>query len=185
MVHETEIDLACCRGLDDRRVLLVLLRVVLPQVEEPLTCRVVTGGEAHGGHERLERRIRGSDSDSSLPLRLSQLEDGVGNLVLRERLGVVDDDARASGRAYPPALGVAKPLRDHLQDSVRERIELSLDRAQGARILRPENVRRGVLGLLCDRRRELGAVAVAHLDLDPRLVREQLEERGDELLLAP
>ncbi len=61
---------------------------------------------------------------------------------------------------------------------------LALDGAERAGVLREEHVCGRVVALLGDRRRELGAVAVAHLDVDPGLLLEAVEERLDELLFA-
>jgi hypothetical protein len=51
-----------------------------------------------------------------------------------------------------------------------------------ARALRVEDVGRAVVTLCLDEQREVGRVAVAHVDLDPGLLAEPLENRTDELL---
>ena len=93
MVHEPEIDLTRGRGLDDGRVLLVLLRVVGGEVEEPLPRRLVSLGEPHRRDERLERRVRRGDAYPSFPPRVREREDRIRDLVLGEGIGVVDEDA--------------------------------------------------------------------------------------------
>ena len=75
-------------------------------------------------------------------------------------------------------------LVDPLQHVVRQHRELLVDRAERAWVLREEDVGGRVVAFLGDRRRELGAVAVADLDLGARLLLEAVEERRDDLLLA-
>ena len=146
--------------------------------------RVVADVQPHRGHEGLERGVRRRDPDLPLPLRIGQAEDRVRHLVLGQLVGVVDDHAGPAGRADPAAVVVAEALVDRLEHVVRQLRELLVDRAERARVLREEDVGGRVVALLRDRRRELGAVAVADLDLDARLLLEPLEERLDELLLA-
>ena len=114
------------------------------------------------------------------------VEDGVRNLVLRERVGVVRDHARAARGADPVAVRIAEARGHAVERCLRQLREqpFALDGAERARVLREEDVGGRVVALLGDRRRELGAVAVAHLDVDARLLLEALEERLDELLLA-
>ena len=185
MVHEPEVDLARRDGLDDRRVLLVLLRVVL--LRSTSHCRV-----ASSPSESLIA-VTNAWNDAfvgAIPIRpfhfgsvRSKTESG--NLVFGQLVGVVDDHARAARRADPATVRVAElPASTRSRVSVGQLCELRVDRAERARVLREEDVGRRVLALLGDRRRELGAVAVAHLDLDPGLLGELLEERRDELFLA-
>ena len=61
---------------------------------------------------------------------------------------------------------------------------LGSDGAKRACVLGEEHVGRARVAFLGDCCRELGAVAVAHLDVDAGLLLELLEERLDDLLLA-
>ena len=81
-------------------------------------------------------------------------------------------------RIREPLLHLVQRLRRELGQQA-----LLPDRAQRARVLREEDVRRRVVALLGDRRRELGAVAVADVDRDPGRLLELLEETLDEILL--
>ena len=80
--------------------------------------------------------------------------------------------------------GSRNSLADAVQHVVGQLGQLLVDRAERAWILREEDVGGRVVALLGDRRRELRAVGVAHLDVDAGLLLEPLEERRDELLLA-
>ncbi len=126
----------------------------------------------------------GGDPDLPLPLRVDEVEHRVGDVALAQLVGVVDDHACSPGRADPAAVGIAEPRVDPVEHGVGQRRELLLDRAERARILREEDVGGRVAALLGDRRGELGAVRIAHLDLDARLRFEALEERLDDLFLA-
>ena len=84
------------------------------------------------------------------------------------------------------SVGVAECARHAVEDlggQLREQ-PLCLDGSERARVLGEEDVGGRVVALLGDRRGELGAVAVADLDVDAGLLLEPLEQRCDELLLA-
>ena len=185
VVDEPEVDLACRDGLDDRRVLLVLLRVVRLQLRRATACVASSPSESrmavtnawkdafvgampirpfHFGSVRSKTESGTSSSDSSSVLYA----------MTRERPDVPTQRPSASRKR---ARRRDRALRGQLR-------ELRVDRSERAGVLREEHVGRRVVAFLGDRRGELGAVAVAHLDFDAGLVVELLEERLDELLLA-
>src|SRR5690606_37208983 len=118
--------------------------------------------------------------------RIGEVEDRVGEVVLAQPLGVVDDDASPSGGADPATLVVTKPVRHAVELLVRQLDEATLGResAERASVLAEEDVGGRVVTLLEDLRGHLGGVAVADLHADAGGLLEVGDEGPDQLLVA-
>ena len=138
------------------------------------------------GDEVLERGVGRRVSDAALPLRIGEVENRVGNVVLGEFVGVVDDGSGPAGQTDPVVVGGTQCRGDLFDQLVGQRHERVVRRqlAQEARPLGVVDVRRRVVALLLDEQQHLGGVAVADLGVDAGLLFEQIEEWPDEVLSA-
>ena len=117
MVDEPDLDLAGRDGLDDRRVLLVELRVV--RLQRPrATAASAPRPRRAASRSRTPGRRRSSAAIPILPFHFgsvrSKTESGTSSS--RQLVGVVDDHARAAGGADPAAVVVAEALVDPVED---------------------------------------------------------------------
>ena len=186
VVDEPGVDLAGGDGLERRHVVLEDVRVVCRDRLQPLARALVALLEPHRGDHRLEGGVRGGNAEPPAPLGVGVVPDRVGQLLFGHGVRVVRDHARAPGRPHPVPFRVREALVDLGQGLGGELGEQAFlgDRPERARVLGEEDVGRRVLALLGDRRGELGAVAVADVELDAGVLLELLEEILDEALLA-
>ena len=170
VVDEPEVDLAGGDRLDDRRVLLVLLGTVR------LHRLAATGASCRRPARGASRSRRPGRTRSSVRSRRALPSGSVSsNTEAAARPRTPRRCCRRS-RARDPTCRPSGPRR---RGNGRRRgrarpggaRRAGVDRAERPRVLREEHVRRRVVALLGDRRRELGAVAVANVDLDSRLLR--------------
>ncbi len=186
MVDQAQGDLAGLDGVQGGEVVRVHLAVGL-QPLEPLASGLVTLQDAHAGDERLEGGVGGCEADLALPLGLHHVVHAVGDLRLGDLAGVVRDDAHPPRQAHP----VARPATVGLVHLVEARLRQLRQHAllgQGAErtgVLREEQAGLGAVALLQDLRGQFGAVAVAHLDLGADGLLQLVEDRLDQLLVAP
>src|SRR3546814_19847832 len=82
--------------MEFRRVLF-RSRVVGLDALEPGAGAVLALEHPQRGHEGLERAVGGRPAEAAAPLRIGEVEDRVGEVVLAQALCVVDDDASPSG----------------------------------------------------------------------------------------
>ena len=186
VVDEADVDLAAADGGDDGAVVGERHGVVGGDPLQPLGRRLVAELEAHRRDEVLERGVRRGDADAPRPLFAGQVEDARRQLVLRDDLGIEGEDPLAPGEADPTAVAGVELLGHELEDCVIERAEQAapVEVADGPGGLREEDVGGRLITLLLDQQGEVGRVAVAHLDVDPGLLGEAVEDRFDELLGA-
>src|SRR3546814_9619693 len=85
----------------------------------PISGAVLALEHPQRGHEGLERAVGGRPAEAAAPLRIGEVEDRVGEVVLAQALCVVDDDASPSGGADPATLVVTKPVRHAVELLVR------------------------------------------------------------------
>ena len=186
MVDEARVDLARGDGLERRHVVLEDARLVRRDRLQPLARPLVALLEPHRRDHCLEGGVRGASRRGARARR--------GRRSPRSSRGARPPRGprccrrrRARGRTSRPSDPSGSPKRSSTLASVspgssREEA-LGRDRAERAGVLGEEDVRRRVLALLGDGRGQLGAVAVANVELDPGLLLELLEEVLDEILL--
>ena len=128
----------------------------------------------------------GAIADAPRPLLAGEVEDAHRQLFLGDDLGIEGEDPLAPREADPTAVAGVKLLGDELEHGVVERAEqvTLVEVADGPGRLREEHVGGRLVALLFDQQGEVGRVAVAHVDVDARLLGEAVEDRCDELLGA-
>ncbi len=152
---------------------------------EPLLGRRGALGVRDRGHDRLEVGLGRRQAELALPLGLGQVEHRGGHLVGLQLVGVVGDD-RDAGRDADPVAGRRAVLAgDRGEGGRRERRQqaLLLQGHQRRRVLRVEDVGRGVRTLLHDLLGQRVLVLAADLDGDAGLGLEGGGQRLGRLLV--
>ena len=101
MIDKSDIDLAGGNCFEDGGVLLVRNRFIFDYCGEPCSRGIVTEKPSKSCDVVLERRICRRPFDAALPFRVGEVNEGFGQVALRERFGVVDDCSRPAGDADP------------------------------------------------------------------------------------
>ena len=104
--------------LEDDVVAVVHLAVVLEALQ-PLLGRVLALEREHRAHDRLEVGAGRGERDPALPLRLGEVDERGGQLVLLHLAGVVDEHRRPGGEAGPAAVVGAVLRRDLVEGLLR------------------------------------------------------------------
>jgi hypothetical protein len=119
-------------------------RAVVLDPLEPLERRVVADVLSHGRDEVEERGVRRCDAESTVVLRVDDVEHRCRELGGIDGVGVVDEDAHPPGDPDPVAVRRPEPLVDAVEDVLGELREpaLLVEEPDRAGALREEDVGR-------------------------------------------
>ena len=120
----------------------------------------------------------------ALSTQVREIEHRVRKLGGVDDLGVVDQHSLPTREPDPTAVLGVEALGDAVEDIVGERAQkaLLIEIPDGTGRLGQEHVGWRLVGLLPDQQRQIRGVSVPRLDSDPRLLREAIEDRLDQVL---